>query len=326
MLRRRHFIAGLAGAAAMPLMARAQQRPSLPVIGFLNSASSDTLAAAVAAFHQGLRQTGYVEGQNVTIQYRYADGQYEKLAGMVADLISRQVSVIMAGGPPAAQVAQAATSGVPIVFTSGVDAVKLGLVASLSRPGGNVTGISFLNDDLGAKRIGLLRTLLPKARTIALLVNPNFLDAGQLRDAQEAARIAGMRSYVFNASDRDEIDVAFSRMAELRVDALLVNADPFLSSRRQQMAILAARHAVPTMYNFRESVVAGGLMSYDTSLSEAYREAGVYVGRILHGDKPSDLPVLRPTKFEFLINLRTAKALGLTVPPQLLAIADEVID
>jgi putative tryptophan/tyrosine transport system substrate-binding protein len=325
-MRRREFIAGLSGATvAWPLTARAQQQP-VPVIGFVNSGSSDASASMVAAFHQGLRQSGYVEGQNLTVQYRWADGQYDKLPALVRELMSRQVVVIFAGGPPAAQAAKATTSTIPIVFTSGGDAVKLGLVASLNRPGGNVTGISFLVDELVGKRLGLLHDVVPQASVFAMLVNPNFVDASdQLRGAQEAARAAGLQLHVINASTERDLDTAFARIAELRVGALLVSSDTFLFARLEQLVALAARYALPTIYNLREFAEAGGLMSYDTSINDAYRQAGIYVGRILQGAKPGDLPVTQPTTYKLVINLKTAKVLGLTIPETLLATADEVI-
>jgi putative ABC transport system substrate-binding protein len=323
-MRRRQFITLLGGAAVVcPLAARAQQ-PAMPVIGVLNGNSAEAGAALLAAFRQGLRQEGYIEGENVLIQSRWAGGQYERLPALAMELVSRQVAVIAAGSPPAAQAAKAATSTIPIVFTSGGDAVQLGLVASLNRPGGNVTGISFLVDELAAKRLSLLHDLVPNAGVIALLLNPSFFDSpDQLKGAQEAARSMGLKLEVVDERDLDD---AFARIVKLRAGALMVSADPFMFSRREKIAALAASRSLPAIYNLREFVTAGGLMSYDTSIADAYRQAGVYVGRILKGAKPGDLPVLQPTRFEFAVNLKTAKTLGLTFPSGLLAIADEVIE
>ena len=324
-MKRREFIAGLGSVAAWPLTVHAQQA-AVPVVGFLNSGSLEWGEQLLAAFRLGLRETRYVEGENVTVQPLWADGDYDRLPGWAMELVSRQVAVIAAGGPPAAQAEKAATSTVPIVFTSGGDAVKLGLVSSLSRPGGNVTGISFLNDELAGKRLGLLRGLVPQASVIALLLNPSFADASdQLKGAQEAARAAGLRLQVINASEEGDFDAAFARMVEMRASALIVTADPFMAGRREQIVALAARYALPAIYNLREFATAGGLISYDTSLADAYHKAGIYVGRILRGAKPADLPVQQPTKFELVINLKTAKTLGLTIPETLLATADEVI-
>jgi putative ABC transport system substrate-binding protein len=329
-MKRRQFITLLGGAAApsilWPLVARAQQ-PALPVIGFLNSNSLEFGAPFLAVFRQGLREARHVEGENVTIHSLWAEGHYDRLLPWAMELVSRQVAVIAAGGPPAAQAAKAATSTIPIVFTSGGDAVKLGLVSSLSRPGGNVTGISFLVDELAAKRLGLLHDLVPQASVIALLLNPSFVDASdQLKGVQEAARAAGLQLLVINTSAVRDFDAAFTRMVELRARALIVSADPFMSDRREQIVALAARYRLPTIYNLREFATAGGLLSYDTSITDAYHQAGIYVGRILRGAKPGDLPVMQPTRFELVINLKTAKALGLIVPPNLITIADEVIE
>jgi putative tryptophan/tyrosine transport system substrate-binding protein len=324
-MRRREFIAGLGGVAAWPVAARAQQ-PRMPVIGFLNGQSSDAGASLLAAFREGLNEQGYVDGHNVTIQLRWADGQYDRLPALAKDLVNRGVAAIAAGSPPAAQAAKAATSAIPIVFTSGVDVAKLGLVSSFSRPGGNITGISFLVSELTTKQLGLLHDLLPAARVIALLLNPNFYDvAGQFKDTQNAARAIGLRLEILAADTEHNIDAAFDRFAELQVGALMVCSDAFMFGYRDKIVALATSHAVPTIYNLREFVPIGGLMSYDTSITDAYRQVGVYVGRILKGEKPANLPVVQPTKFEFVINLKTAKALGLTVPETLLAIADEVI-
>jgi putative ABC transport system substrate-binding protein len=324
MIRRREFIAGL-GVTALPGLAGAQQR-AIPLIGFLNGGTESGYADRVAAFHSGLEETGFVQGRNVLIEYRWADGHYDRLPGLAMELVKRGVAAIAAGSPPAALAAKAATSEIPIVFTSGIDAEKLGLISSFSRPGGNVTGISFLVDELTTKQLGLLHDLLPRAHVMALLLNPNFYDvAGWYKGTENAAREIGLRLETFEAGTEQDIDAAFDRIAELRAGALMVMADPFILGHRDKIVALAASHAVPTIYNFREFVAVGGLMSYDTSIKDAYRQAGVYVGRILKGQKPADLPVVQPTKFELVINLKTAKALGLTIPETLLATADEVI-
>jgi putative ABC transport system substrate-binding protein len=323
---RRQFITLLGGAATWPLAARAQQ-PALPVIGFLNSNTSEAGVSFLAAFRQGLREERLVEGENVIIQPRWADGQYDCLPALAMELVNRRVAVISAGGPPAAQAAKAATSTIPVVFTSGGDAVQLGLVRSLARPGGYVTGVSFLNDELSAKRLGLIHDFVPKADVIALLLNPGFVDASdQLKGAQDAARSIGLRLEVVAARDDSEIDDAFGHVVELRAGALIVAGDPFMFGRREKIVALAASHGLPAIYSLREFARAGGLMSYDTSITDAYWQAGIYVGRILKGAKPGDLPVVQPTRFEFAINLKTAEALGLTVPGDLVSIADEVIE
>jgi putative tryptophan/tyrosine transport system substrate-binding protein len=325
-MRRREFISLVGGAAAWPLAARAQQ-PALPLIGFLNSTSPDGYAPFVAAFRQGLKEAGYVDGQNATIEYRWAEGQYDRLPAMAADLIQRKVSVIAATTTPAALAAKAATATVPIVFTTGGDPIKLGLVASLNRPGGNVTGVSNLLNELGSKRLGLLRELVPAAAVIATLVNPNFQDAeSQLRDVETAARALGLQLIVLKASSEREIDAAFATMAQQGAGALLVTTDPFLLARRDQIVALAARGVIPVLYPVRDFAVAGGLMSYGTDFADSYRQAGIYAGRIVRGEKPADLPVQRSTKFEFVINFKTAKALGLAVPNSMQLLADEVIE
>jgi len=323
---RRQLLTLLGGAAATwPIAMRAQQS-AVPVIGFLNSNTSEAGASFLAAFRHGLHEERLAEGENVIIQPRWAEGQYDRLTALATELVGRRVAVISAGGPPAAQAAKAATSTIPIVFTSGGDAVQLGLVRSLARPGGNVTGVSFLNDELSAKRLGLIHDLVPKADVIALLLNPSFVDASDQLKGAQAARSIGLRLEVIAARDDREIDGAFGHIVELRSGALIVAADPFMFSRREKIVALAASHGLPAIYNLREFARAGGLMSYDTSITDAYRQAGVYVGRILKGAKPGDLPVVQPTRFEFAVNLKTAKALGLNVPGDLVSIADEVIE
>jgi putative ABC transport system substrate-binding protein len=325
-MRRRDFLAGITGlAAAWSLVARAQQ-PAMPTIGFLQSGSIGATAHTRAAFHSGLREAGYLEGQNVEIIYRYADGQYDRLPALAADLISHHVAAIFAGGPPAAQTAKAATTTIPIVFTS-TDPVKSNLVASLNRPGGNLTGIAFFVLSLGAKQFGLLRELVPKAITVGMLVNPKLPDAATtVVDAQVAGRTEGLEPQIFHASNDEELTAAFAEMKKRRIDALVVVSDIFFDSRREQLVTLAARHTIPAIYPWRDYAAAGGLMSYGTSVTEGYRQAGNYIARILKGAQPSDLPVLQPTKFELVINLKAAKALGLAVPLTLQVAADEVIE
>jgi putative ABC transport system substrate-binding protein len=328
-VKRRDFLTLLGGAVALPVAARAQQAP-MPVIGLLSGQSPDTSAYLITAFRQGLSETGFVEGQNVIIEYRWALGQPDRLPALAADLVGRKVSVIAAtagGGTTASLAAKAATTTIPIVFTSGVDPVKIGLVASLNRPGGNVTGIAFLSLALEAKRLGLLHELIPTATDIAVLLNPTFPDfAEQLREVEEAARTIGQRIITLNASSVGEISSAFEHLSQRRPGAILVAADPFFISHREQLVALAAHHSLPAIYEDRDFTRAGGLMSYGASLFDAVLHLGLYTGKILKGENPADLPVMQPTKFELVINLKTAKALGLTVPPSLLAIADEVIE
>jgi putative tryptophan/tyrosine transport system substrate-binding protein len=324
-MRRRDFITLLGGAAVWPLAARSQQ-PPIPVIGFLNGASPKEYELYVTSFLQGLKEAGYIEGQNVTIEYRWAEGQYDRLPDMAADLVRRQVAVI-AANTPATRAAKRATMTIPIVFLSGEDPVANGLVTSLNRPGGNVTGVTTMYGALAAKQLGLLRELVPAATSIAFLVNPgNPTAESNVRNAQEAVHTLGQQIHVLNASTEAEIDTAFATLTDVRAGALVVGPDAFLIIRTDQIVALAARHAVPTLYPTRDFTAAGGLMSYGASLSDQYRQAGVYTGKILKGTKPADLPVLLPTKFELTINLKTAKALGLTFPPSILAFADEVIE
>ena len=325
-MRRREFITLLGGAAvAWPLAARAQQA-AMPVIGFLQTGAPGATAHMTAAFHRGLKEAGYVEGQNVEVVYRYADGQYDRLPTLVADLVRRQVALIGAFGPPAAQAAKAATTTIPIVFTS-IDPVKSGLVASLNRPGGNATGVNVLATDLEGKRLELLGELASASAPVAVLINPKAEYAEQqAKDLQEGAHRIGRQILILNASSERDIDNAFRTLIARQAAGLLVAADPFFLSRREQLIALASYHGIPAIYEWREYALAGGLMTYGTSITDSYRQAGVYVGRILKGEKPIDLPVMQPTKFELVINLKTAKALGLTIPDKLLALADEVIE
>jgi putative tryptophan/tyrosine transport system substrate-binding protein len=323
-LKRREFITLLGGTAVTwPLAARAQQ-PTMPVIGFLNSASQDGFTPFIAAFRQGLKEAGFVEGQNVAIEYRWAEGRYDRLPALLTDLVQRKVTVIAATSTPAAQAAKIGTSTIPIVFTTGDDPIKLGLVASFNQPGGNVTGVSNMVAELGSKQIGLLRELAPGTTAITVLVNPNFPGTKtQLRDFEAAARVLGLQLIVLRADSTREIDTAF---ATITGGALLVGADPFFIAQRDHIVAQAARHAIPAIYPAREFAVAGGLMSYGSDFADSYRQAGVYTGRIVRGEKPADLPVQRSTKFEFVINFKTAKALGLEVPNSMQLLADEVIE
>ncbi len=325
-MRRREFIAFVGGVAAWSMAARAQQAP-LPVIGFLNSGSAKGFQSLVAAFRKGLSEAGYVEGQNLAIEYRWADGDYEKLPTLATDLVGRRVGAIFAGGPPAVVAAKAATTRIPIVFTSGGNPVELGFVSSLNQPGGNVTGVSFLVNELGAKRLELLRELVPAATSVGFLANPmrpSF--QSEVQNAQRAAQALGVKLIVLNASTEAEIDKAFGEFSRQRIAGLLVGTDPFFQTRRDQIVVLANGLRIATMYNIREYVVAGGLISYAPSLAEVYRQAGIYVAKILKGAKPADLPVLQPTEFDLVINLKTAKALGLTVSNQMQLLANEVIE
>jgi putative ABC transport system substrate-binding protein len=325
-VRRRELMLLVGGALTVERALGAQQK-AVPVIGFLSSRSSGEAATLVAAFHQGLAETGYVEGQNLAIEYRWADGRYDRLPGLASDLVGRKVDVIVAtGGTPSALAAKSATATIPIDFISS-DPIKYGLVATLSRPGGNVTGFSVLGDELLPKRLELLSDLVPQARVIALLVNPNNTDTQRsIGDVQEAARVKRVQLQILKAGTEGGIDASFASLVQLDAGALVVGADPFFDGRREQLVALASRHAVPAIYWLREFAASGGLISYGPSLAAAYRQAGIYAGRILNGAKPADLPVQQPTTFELVVNLKTAQALGLTIPPAILARVDEVIE
>jgi len=327
-VKRRDFITLLGGTAATwPLAARAQQR-AMPVVGFLNGASPIEWAVFVDAFKKGLDDEGYSDGKNVAIEYRWAEGRYDRLPGLAAELVGRRVSVLVAtGGDVAAQAAKAATNTTPIVFSIGGDPVKLGLVASLNRPGGNMTGVSVLTNSLVSKRLEVLSEVVPKAELIALLVNPNNPNrGGQIRDTQEAARALGRQILLLEASREDDFERTFATLVQKHAGAVLVSADAFFNSRRDQIVALAARHAVPTIYEFRQFVTAGGFISYGTSLTDGYRQVGIYAGKILKGASPAELPVQQSVKVELSVNLKTAKALGITVPMSLLGRADEIIE
>ena len=326
-MRRRDFISVITGAfAGWPIALRAQQ-PTSSAIGFLHFGSPGPFAFQVAAFEEGLKENGYVTGQNVVIQYRWAEGHYDRLPALAADLVNRKVDVIAAIGPPCASAAKRATSTIPIVFNSGDDPVRDGLVTSLARPGGNVTGISILAVQLVPKRLELLSQLVPQARTFGLLVNPsNGYSEPMIEDVQAAATAKGVQLKIVKASTEDEIAAAFETLVNMHVDALVIGDDPFFVSRLKQLVALASGNAIPTAYQFREIAAAGGLVSYGPSLATAARQAGTYVGMILKGAKPAELPVMQPTKFELVINLKTAKVLGLSVPASLLATADDVIE
>jgi putative ABC transport system substrate-binding protein len=326
-MERRAFIAGLGAAATWPLVARAQQS-AMPVVGYLSSRSPNESAAVAAAFRQGLGEAGFTVGQNVAIEYRWAEGQYDRLPALAAELVHLKVAAILAaGGPPSALAAKKATSSIPIIFSAADDPVDLGLVASLSRPGGNVTGMSLFNSDLGAKRLALLHELVPSAGVVAYLTNPaNPSVKLEVKAVQQAAKTFGLDVLIIDASTDQEIERAFARLTEQHIGAVIVAGEPFFDSRRAAIVELAAKTAIPASYSWRENVALGGLLSYGTIISESYRNSGIYCGRILKGEKPADLPVMQPTKFEMTINLKTAKALGLNVPPAVLTAADEVIE
>jgi putative ABC transport system substrate-binding protein len=324
-MRRREFIAGIGLTAAWSLGARAQS--SIPVIGFLNNGTAKGGADLQTAFRQGVSEAGYIEGSNVTIEYLWGEGHDDRLPELAADLVRRRVSVIAATSTPAALAAKRATATIPIVFETGGDPIKLGLVASLNRPGGNITGVTQLSSELVSKRLGLLHDLIPTATIIGFFVNPTDpTTETRTSDMQQAAHALGLQIHVLNASTEGEINAAFATLSELRAGALLVGGSNFFIRRREQLAALAARQGVPAIYQHREYAAAGGLISYGTSLTDSYHRAGIYAGRILKGEKPADLPVMQPTKFELVINLKTARALGLNIPPGVLAIADEVIE
>ena len=324
-MKRRDFISLLGAVATWPVAARAQQ-PGLPVVGMLMSGAPGL--PFIDGFQRGLKEAGYSEGQNVTIEYRWAEDHRDRLPTLAAELVRREVNAIFASGPPAARAAKAATATIPIVFTSAEDPVKIGLVSSLNRPGGNVTGMSLFYVELGAKRLDLLRALVPKSEVIAILVNPTSSTEGQeqLKDLPAAARAMGQELIVADASTEGDLEKAFADLVQHRVSALIVASDLFFFSRRDQLVALAARHAIPTIYFERHFVTNGGLVSYGPNTNDMYRQAGAYVGRIIKGEKPADLPVIQPTKFELVINLKTAKSLGITVPQTLLVAADEVIE
>ncbi len=329
-MQRREFITLLAGMVAWPLAAQAQtQQPAMPVIGYLGSSSPDLYADRLRAFRQGLNETGYVESRNVAIEFRWAEGRFDRMPAMLADLVHRRVAVIVvAGSTPGALAAKTATAAIPIVFSVGGDPIQEGLVVSLNRPGGNLTGVTIMNVELMPKRLELLHAIVPTATIVGLLVNPTSpnIAESETRNAQAASRVLGLQLHVLNASTANEIDMAIATFAQRGAGALLIGGDVFFAGQRKQIVALAARHSIPAIYDRREFAAAGGLISYGTSLLDAHRQVGVYTGRILKGEKPADLPVLQPTKFELVINLKTARTLGLTIPPTLLATADKVIE
>jgi putative ABC transport system substrate-binding protein len=323
---RREFIALVGGATTWPFAAHAQPS-AMPVVGFMVAGSRAALRDEIVAFEAGLREMGFAEGQNLTLEYRFAEGQFERFPAFAADLIQRRASVIAASSPQGALAAKQATTTIPVVFSIGADPVEVGLVSSLSHPGGNVTGVYQFTAGLESKRLGLLHEMVPKADIVGVLVNPNYTAAeSQLRDVQDSAAHLGLKLVIVRANTENEFDAAFSTVVSQRAGAILVCASPFFNSRRQQLVVLASSHALPAIFEWRDFAIAGGLMSYGTSLNNAYRQAGVYAGRILKGEKASDLPVVQSTKFEFVINLSTAKALHINVPPTLSARADEVIE
>jgi putative ABC transport system substrate-binding protein len=326
-MRRREFITLLGGAAAAWPVASAAQQPAMPVIGFLHGASPEGYAPMMTAFREGLKETGYVEGQNLTIEYRWAEGHYDRLPALAAELVRRQVAGIVTGGTPPAFAAKAATSTIPIVIIVGTDPVQVGLVASLNRPGGNVTGLALLTVELAAKRLELLHELLRTTTVVAILVNPaNPLTQPETRGVRDAARSLGLQLHILNASTENEIDTAFRTLVEMRAGAIVVSVDTFLNNQRAQIVALASRHAVPAIYGAREFATGGGLMSYGNDLADAYRQSGIYAAKILKGAKPDDLPVQQVVRVEFVVNLKTARTLGLTFPITLLGRADEVIE
>jgi putative tryptophan/tyrosine transport system substrate-binding protein len=328
-MQRREFIKFLGGTAATwPLVVYAQQQPVVPVIGYMSSRSPADSTVLVAAFRKGLSEAGYVEGQNVAIEYRWAEGQYDRLPAMAADLVQRGAAVLVTtGGEPSALAAKAATSTIPIVFTTGGDPVKIGLVESLNRPGGNATGISLLTTAPESKRLGLLHELVPGTKVVGVLIDPNYQESeAQARELRDAAGTISQRIHIAYAKNDGELELAFATLVQERADALLVSADPFFDTRRDRIIAFAAEHRMPAIYQFREYALGGGLMSYGVSLPDGYRQVGIYAGQILKGAKPADLPIVQSIKFEFVINLKTAKAIGLEVPAMLLARADEVIE
>jgi putative tryptophan/tyrosine transport system substrate-binding protein len=326
-MRRREILGLLGGVAAWPFAAHAQQQP-MPIVGFLSARSPGEAATDLAAFRHGLGQAGYYEGKNLTIEYRWAEGHYDRLPTMAADLVARQVAVIAAvGGEPSGLAAKTATSTIPLVCTLGGDAIKAGLVTQLNRPGGNITGVTIVGVEIAPKRLELAHQLVPNASTLAILINSKFpMGLAEAHDMQAAARSLGLQITVLDASDESEIETAFAVHGQQKIDGLIINTDPFLLGQRQQIVQLAARNNIPTVYFLREFVDAGGLMSYGPSVSNSYRQAGIYVGRILKGEKAGELPVVQPTKFDLVINLRTARTLGLEIPTNLLVRADEVIE